>query len=328
MSGTLFDNEGNSSGLPSLLNTGPYDSISYGLSTSVATNALTISLTDASGSIPSSGTPAYINFRSGTATSGITNQRTVSSALSITIPSGTSIGHANNQAENIFVYAIDNSGTVELAVSTTPLWIETTTYDTTAISGGSSRTTLYSTTARFGVPIKYLGRLVSTQATAGTWASNMSNVSTQRNYRPSNLTEIQLTGISGYGGGASNKIFRFVTTDINTGTGATYADNATNGMTVTIVEDGLYQVQFDHDYNAAGSFTVSFNASSLTSSPAILANSEKPGIVVTSAANQHLQCGYVKRMKPGDILRAHGDGTASGANSGLSCFRLVQLIRY
>lgn len=147
--------------------------LNVGLSTSVSSNALTIELKQSDGSTdPTSGSPSYIGFRSSTATSGAYNQRSVTSSLSITIPSGTTIGTASNTQENIYVYAIDNAGTVELAVSVAAYTEQGATVNTTAISGGSTRTSVYSTTARSGVPIRLIGKLTITEGVAGTWASN------------------------------------------------------------------------------------------------------------------------------------------------------------
>ena len=69
----------------------------------------------------------------------------------------------------IYVYAIDNAGTVELAVSSTLL--DQGSLQTTTAEGGAgaadSRFVLYSTTARSNVPIRLIGRIKSSQATAG-----------------------------------------------------------------------------------------------------------------------------------------------------------------
>ena len=100
--------------------TSPLDLWNLGLSTSVGGNALTISLKQADGSTdPGADTAAVkLSFRSATATSGAYNQRSVTSALSLTVSSGSTLGHASGVAMYIYVYAIDNAGTVELAVST------------------------------------------------------------------------------------------------------------------------------------------------------------------------------------------------------------------
>ena len=63
-----------------------YDAINYSLSASVAGNALTIALKTQAGTDPTSRDVSKISFRSSTLTSGAFNQRSITSALSITIP--------------------------------------------------------------------------------------------------------------------------------------------------------------------------------------------------------------------------------------------------
>lgn len=144
-----------------------YDAINYSLSASVAGNALTIALKTQAGTDPTSRDVSKISFRSSTLTSGAFNQRSITSALSITIPSGTTIGTVNASATNIYVYAMDNAGTVVLAVSLSP-FSDKTVQSSSAISGGSSASTLYSTAAQSNLPIRCLGKILISEATAGT----------------------------------------------------------------------------------------------------------------------------------------------------------------
>jgi hypothetical protein len=81
------------------------------------------------------------------------------------------------------VLALDNAGTVELAVVNiaggTQL-DETNLISTTAISSGStSASVVYSTTARTSLPYRVVGYIESTQATAGTWATAPSTIQGQ-----------------------------------------------------------------------------------------------------------------------------------------------------
>jgi hypothetical protein len=149
-----------------------------GLSASVATNALTIALKQKDGSTdPGAGTAAVkIGFRDATAANGDFVQRTVTGALSVVIPSGTTIGAKNAQQNVIYVYALDNAGTVELAVSL-KRFDEGSVQTSTSISGGATETTLYSTTGRSSKSIRLIGRVTATEATAGTWATSPSEVS-------------------------------------------------------------------------------------------------------------------------------------------------------
>jgi hypothetical protein len=151
--------------------TSAFPLVNVGLTATVGSNALTITLVQANGSsglLTSS--PATVAFRNTPATSGGATVVAVTSATSITIPSGTTIGTSNSYNGYIYVYALNNSGTVALGVSLAPQPMDAL-VSSTAIGGGASATTLYSTPALTGVPIQYVGKIVAPQTTAGTWAT-------------------------------------------------------------------------------------------------------------------------------------------------------------
>jgi hypothetical protein len=141
------------------------------ITASVAANALTVTLN-----------PTSLNFRSSTLGSGAVNTRTVSTAISMTVSSGSTLGTINNTASRIVVLAIDNAGTVELAVvniSGGNQLDETNLISTTAEGGAGaadSANVIYSATARTNVPYRVVGFIDSTQTTAGTWATAPSTI--------------------------------------------------------------------------------------------------------------------------------------------------------
>jgi hypothetical protein len=141
------------------------------ITASVAANALTVTLN-----------ATAISFRSSTLGSGTVNTRTVSSPISVVVSSGSTLGTVSGQQSRIIVLAIDNAGTVELAVVNLAggnNLDETTLISTTAeggAGGADSATTIYSTTARSNVPFRVVGYVESTQATAGTWATAPSTI--------------------------------------------------------------------------------------------------------------------------------------------------------
>lgn len=158
-------------GSPSMLN--------HSLTAAVAASALTIALVGSNGSNASATNPIRISFRSSTAATGTYVARYITAALSTVISSGSTAGHASAIASYLYIYAIDNAGTVELAWSSS-IFDEGTRQSTTAEGGAgaaTSRTTLYSTTARSNVGIRLIGRFSSTQATAGTWATAIAEIS-------------------------------------------------------------------------------------------------------------------------------------------------------
>lgn len=142
-----------------------YGSMIQPISASVAANALTLTLN-----------PTGLNFRASSLASGTVSYRTVASAISLTIPAGVTLGTINGQPARLVVIALDNAGTVELAVVNlaggSPLLDETNLMTTVAISGASnSATTVYSASARTNVPYRVVGFIDITEATAGTWAT-------------------------------------------------------------------------------------------------------------------------------------------------------------
>ena len=88
-----------------------------GIGFSVGGNALTIGLKDAGGSDPSVTSPVTIPFRSATLANGTQFDGVVTAALSVTVSSGSTVGSSSGVPQDIFVYALNNAGTVELAFS-------------------------------------------------------------------------------------------------------------------------------------------------------------------------------------------------------------------
>jgi len=118
-------------------------------------------------------------------TSGTVVTRTISSAISVVVSSGSTLGTVSTVQSRIVVLAIDNAGTVELAVvniaggnDLTETGLITTTAEGGA-GGADSASTIYSTTARTSVAYRVVGYVESTQATAGTWATTPSTIQGQ-----------------------------------------------------------------------------------------------------------------------------------------------------
>lgn len=144
---------------------------------SVAGGALTIAVKTRSNVNATASFPILVGMRSATLASGLYLQRTISAALSMVISSGSTLGQVSAQPSKIFVYLIDNAGTLELAVSHS-YYSEDQLVTTVAEGGGTatSASAIYSAAVRTGVPIRLIGTLTNTQATAGTWATVPSQV--------------------------------------------------------------------------------------------------------------------------------------------------------
>lgn len=145
-----------------------------------AGNAETYTIKTLAGATPSAADPVYFLFRDVTAATGDYTIRSVTAALSITIPSGQTMGFSNSTPARIWIGALDNAGTVELFVINALLpgnyvyplrgWGI---ISTSAVSGASSAGVAYSSSARTSKPYLALGYATweagGTLATAGTW---------------------------------------------------------------------------------------------------------------------------------------------------------------
>lgn len=196
----------------------------------VAANALTIALKTPAGADPSASAPLTHAFRSATLGSGALNVRKATSALSLVVPSGATLGSVNAVQSRLIVLAIDNSGTIELAVVGNAGSVdltETGLISTTAISAGSSSAAVvYSTVARTNVPYRVLGYIESTQATAGTWATAPSTI------QVANGNAVESMSSLGYGQSWQSVTRNAGTTYYNT-TGRPIVLNVTSDLSVS-----------------------------------------------------------------------------------------------
>lgn len=308
-----------------------YSMENLAIATSVAANALTVALKNKAGSDPSAGDSVQIAFRSSTATSGVFVTRTVSSSLSVVVSSGSTLGHTSSVDQYVYVYAIDNAGTVELAVSGSRLFDEGTLYNTTAEGGSGSAdslTTLYSTTARTGVAVRLIGRIKSNQATAGTWASSPTEISTNISDKFI-ICRSYIFVQNGNGHGSTNtKIRRFSNTRESLGSAITYADSAGNGASFTINENGLYYIQFQDSRGTGNSVVgLSLNSSSLTSDIDGLSYANGARGFVQNATGLPCQCTLIIPLRVGDVIRPHTNG-ANNDTTTYSSFVITQLERH
>jgi hypothetical protein len=138
------------------------------ISATVASSALTITSGELS-----------LAFRSTTLGSGAVTYVTGTPA-NLVVPSTATLGTVSGQQSRLVVLALNNAGTIELAVVNIAGGndlTETGLISTTAIAAASnSSSTVYSTTARTSVAYRVLGYIESTQTTAGTWATAPSTI--------------------------------------------------------------------------------------------------------------------------------------------------------
>jgi len=214
----------------------------------VGASALTVALKTSSGGNASAAEPAFIGFRSSTLTSGVYNRRMISGALSVVVSSGSTLGQSSGQPAAIYVYAIDNAGTVELAVSHRK-FREDELVSTTAeggAGGADSPIIMYSATARSNVPCRLIAILTNSQTTAGTWAAVPTQIqltpfqgvkaptvtvfsggTSGTYYRPAGCTRIVYQMVGGGGGGAGSSTGAAAAGA--TGSNSTFGPSTANG---------------------------------------------------------------------------------------------------
>ena len=145
---------------------------------SVAGGALTVALKGMNDADPSATNPVLVMMPQGNPFDGSYAIRKVTAALSMVVSAGSTLGHADTIAGSVYIYLIDNAGTLELAVSNK--FFGGTAVVTTTAEGGAgtadSASTMYSTTVRTNVPAAVLQRWKSTQTTAGTWDATTGEV--------------------------------------------------------------------------------------------------------------------------------------------------------
>lgn len=217
------------------------------ITASVASNALTIGLN----SCP-------LSFRSTTLTSGAPVTR-LSPTISLTVPSGATLGTVNAIQSRLVYLAIDNAGTVELAIvnlSGGNNLDETTLISTTAISGAAnSANVIYSTTARSNVAFRVVGFIDITEATAGTWATAPTLVQPQMGQAISAMSSI------GYGqtlqdvtGSRSLSTTYYNTTGRPIKVNFEAQSNVAASFTMSIYVNGAVTVRSNPYTNAAGQY--------------------------------------------------------------------------
>lgn len=140
----------------------------------VTSKALTVSLKTNAGAIPSATDTPLLLFRDVDITSGLYVARTVTTATSVVLSDGSTLGFNAAEAGRLYVWAVDNLGVVELALSrVAAIFREDLLVSTTAEGGAGGAdlaNVMYSTTARTNKACRLIGYIeITTGATAGEW---------------------------------------------------------------------------------------------------------------------------------------------------------------
>lgn len=301
------------------------------LTATVAANALTIAMKDSSGSDCSGGSPCVIGFRNATPATGTYTSVSVTGALSVVVSSGSTLGHVSGVNRYIYVYAINNAGTAELAVSSK--FYSAGSVVTTVAEGGAGgadvNATIYSTTARSNVPIRLIGRLLSSQATAGTWATAIAEVSVGQLFNYLEQSELRYDTHAGYGS-TGTKVPYYTNNQVSTGTAMTASNGSTNGLTVTINEPGIYAISMSmrQATNGEDYVGISLNASSGATAINSLAVGQRlcvNGGVPVSGNSNYIGCSWTGYLGSSDVIRPHTTTATVPGTLAQSSFQIVKL---
>jgi hypothetical protein len=251
------------------------------LAATVNSNALTISmLNTGTGGAPSAANPVWLSFRDSTIAAGDPQTVALTSALTFTIASGSTMGCSSGFMCRLWVFAINNGGTVALCAynsngSGTIVGLNEAQLQTSAsgTSGGNSAQTLYcSTTAVTSKAVRYLGYIDIQESTAGTWATGP--------------TYIQLFGPGiTKPGGVIQTIFSFSSSNTSTGSG-TFQTTAVTSAIIPTSAANLVRVTVSGTLNAVNNSAVNaIGVASIFRASTQIGTQVSCGIQTTSSTN-------------------------------------------
>jgi len=309
------------------------DLVNCGLScVSSGSNNWVLSLKTNSDGNPSVTDPIQIKFKnvgSGSAGFGTPIIRKITVPTSLTITSSSSFGTVSGVSQELFVYAIDNSGTVVLGISGA-WWNDDAMASSSpiGIAGSTSRTIIYTTPTIVSTrAIKLIGRIVTAQATAGQWVSRPVDVTVGTINKPTaqafttlgltlpnNKSEVQLQGSVG-NGSVGNRARVFTSVVVNTGVAITYNSDATNGDSFTINEAGVYTIGLTTCGTSPQTVGVTRNTAATTAFNSGAVNDMLTFFNSTGGTNSSATCAWTGFLTSGDVIRAQTEGTDCGAST-------------
>lgn len=226
------------------------------LAASATASALTITLNDAAGSTPTATSPAVINFRSNTGTTGTTTALSVTASTTLVVSSGSTLGVTSATAFRLWVVGFNDAGTFRLGVincsTATQIFAlnEGALVNSTAEGGAGaadSAGVFYTGTAVTAKPYRILGYLEwssSGLVTAGTWT----------------ITNLAFSQVFGPGikkpGDVMQTAYATATGFSNTGVGATFVDAGSVAITPTSPAN---LIKFQSSFSAGASNVAATN---------------------------------------------------------------------
>lgn len=246
---------------------GPSFAQNYTLTASVAANALTIALKTKAGTDPSSTDPVIVSFRNATSGTGDYTTLSITSALSVVVSSGSTLGHISGLGHDIWVYLFNDAGTARLGVSQT-LFQESSALSSTAEGGAGaadSNSTIYTGTAVTSKAFRVLGRMRSNQTTAGTWATAPSAIDI-------NPIKLQRCAFE-YSSSSGQTLTNSATTTITFPTRDQDSMNTVSSGVFTAPNDGDYVFNASYRLNSTGTSTTRIHTDLLKNGSTIVARS-------------------------------------------------------
>jgi len=122
----------------------------------------------------------------------------------------------------------------------------------------------------------------------------------------------------GSGQGSTNTYIRTFTNTISNTIGdyATYATNATDGMSVTIIQSGWYFVAYsDLRIENDIAFGISVNSNQLSTSIVSITSANRLVSSDTPGANLCNSVSVLKYFSANDVIRAHNNGAGNSGSS-------------
>ena len=126
------------------------------------------------------------------------------------------------------------------------------------------------------------------------------------------LSYVRLNTANGYGS-TNTKIRRFTNVVNNVGSDITYADSATLGGTFTINTAGVYSISYSDQFVGTNSVGLSINSTQLSTAIGSIAAADILSVSVCAFANNPTVASATFFASIGAVVRAHGDGIASGS---------------
>lgn len=134
----------------------------------------------------------------------------------------------------------------------------------------------------------------------------------------------EILAVGGSGHGSTNDKIRCFTSATSQGSGIEYSSDAVNGDSFTIMENGVYAISYTDSHSSAAAFGVSVNSTELTT--AIQSILSANHVVESESPAGGVGCAAVSLvLVPGDVVRAHTEGTLSSANANFVKFRITKV---